>query len=179
VSIVQLFHLVFTGTSQEVPEDQTLVSQVVVMFWRYLRYLLRHKWYVFVECCKLGIPWRGIVHDLSKFLPSEWRPYMLTYYGPWKYDQRPDWLVAVYKMAWLLHQRRNCHHWQAWVLINDADKHHDGPLPMPDKYRREMLADWRGAGKALGKPDTKAWYKQHAENIELHPETRTWIEANL
>lgn len=48
---------------------------------RYLKYLIRHRWYVFLECCKLGIPWRGIVHNLSKFLPSEWFPYVERFYG--------------------------------------------------------------------------------------------------
>ena len=41
----------------------------------YLSYLLRHKWFVFIECCKQGIFWRGLVHDCSKFLPDEFFPY--------------------------------------------------------------------------------------------------------
>jgi len=146
---------------------------------KYLSYITRHKWYVFVECCKLGIPWRGLVHDLSKFLPSEWEPYRLTYCGPWDYDNRPEWVVTAYKYAWLHHQRRNRHHWQYYILIYDNERENDGPLPMPDKYRREMLADWRGAGKALGKPDTRAWYNEHKDYTILHPETRDWIERNL
>lgn len=52
-------------------------------------------------------------------------------------------------------------------------------LPMPDKYRREMLADWRGAGMAQGKPDTTAWYKENRDKIILHPETREWVEEEL
>ena len=40
---------------------------------KYLLYLIKHKWLVFLECCKAGIPWRGILHDLSCFLPSEFR----------------------------------------------------------------------------------------------------------
>ena len=37
---------------------------------KYFLYLIKHKWYVFIECCKVGIWWRGILHDLSCFLPS-------------------------------------------------------------------------------------------------------------
>lgn len=33
--------------------------------------VLKHKWVVFKLCCKAGIPWRGLVHDLSKFSPTE------------------------------------------------------------------------------------------------------------
>lgn len=36
----------------------------------YLWYVLRHKYFVFVECCRLGVPWRGLVHDLSKLSPK-------------------------------------------------------------------------------------------------------------
>jgi hypothetical protein len=50
-------------------------------FFKYLKYVIRHKWYVFLECCNLGIPFRGIFHDLSKFLPDEFFPYMNHFYG--------------------------------------------------------------------------------------------------
>ena len=49
--------------------------------WIYLQYVLRHKWYVFQECLKYGLIWEGIVHDLSKFRPSEWFPYVEFLYG--------------------------------------------------------------------------------------------------
>ncbi len=146
---------------------------------KYLRYIVEHKWFVFVECCRLGVPLLGLVHDLSKFLPGEWTPYALSFYGPWKYKERPRWLKLAFDLAWNRHQKVNKHHWQAWVLLED-----DGgiiPLPMPDKYRRELLADWKGAGRAVGKPDTKAWYlEQRAKGRQVfHPDTRTWIEEML
>lgn len=37
---------------------------------KYLSYIIRHKWFVFIAACKLGIPWRGITHDLSKLMPA-------------------------------------------------------------------------------------------------------------
>lgn len=48
---------------------------------QYLRYVLVHKWYTLIECYKLGILWQGIVHDLSKFSPREWSPYVKWFYG--------------------------------------------------------------------------------------------------
>jgi hypothetical protein len=51
--------------------------------------------------------------------------------------------------------------------------------PMPDVYRREMLADWRGAGLALGFPDTTGWYAKNKDKMILHPDTRAWIEQEL
>ena len=39
---------------------------------RYLWYVIRHKWFVGVECVKRGLWWRGLVHDLSKFVKEGW-----------------------------------------------------------------------------------------------------------
>lgn len=104
----------------------------------YLRYLLRHKWYVFVAGRRTGAPlWRLLVHDLSKLRPSEWGAYVEKFYGPSaekrKELRRTDLLVlgrsltasqeevdAAFDRAWLLHQRRNAHHWQFWLLVDDS-----------------------------------------------------------
>jgi hypothetical protein len=37
-------------------------------YWKHFVYLMKHKWFVLVECVKLGIAWRGLVHDLSGLL---------------------------------------------------------------------------------------------------------------
>lgn len=103
------------------------------MYLKFLWSLLRHKWFVFVECCKLGIPWLGIVHDSSKFSPSEFVPYARYFYG--NYPNRDDihgdmrnilsdrytaeGVKAAFDVAWLHHQRRNRHHWQYWLLQYD------------------------------------------------------------
>ena len=149
---------------------------------RYLHYILRHKWYVFVECCKLGIPWLGVIHDWSKLLPSEFLPYAQHFYGG-KHDTQRD-STGYYKpvdtgdltfdWAWFLHAKRNKHHWQWWVLPT-GDPTEDKVLRMPMRYRKEMLADWRGAGKALGTPNTRAWWYKHAGDMRLDLDTRTWI----
>lgn len=155
--------------------------------WQYLKYVLRHKWFVFQECWKLGIPFQGIVHDLSKFSPTEWGPYVRSFYNPdgtpRKQRRNPDGSYDPGKQgddfsrAWSHHQHHNPHHWQYWVLLCD-----DGTvecLHIPRRFRLEMLADWRGAGRAQGKPDTLAWYRANALKMQLHPDTRAWIEAQL
>ena len=51
---------------------------------------------------------------------------------------------------------------------------------MPDHDIKEMLADWRGAGKAInGVDETKEWYLKNAGNIILSESTREWIEKQL
>ena len=153
---------------------------------RYLWYVLRHKAYVFLACWRLGIPWLGVIHDLSKLLPDEFLPYADHFYGKYArqscantgyYYEPGIKYETAFDMAWLEHIHRNRHHWQHYILKQDEDG--TKVLPMPDKYRREMLADWRGAGLAQGKPDTLAWYTKNKVKMMLHPETRAWIEQQL
>ena len=143
---------------------------------KYFSYVIRHKWFVLVEGIKLGVPiWQLLLHDWTKFLLSEAVPYARTFRtSDGKARYAPD---LAFDQAWNSHQKRNKHHWQYWVLIMDSGD--IVPLPMPERHRREMLADWRGAGRALGKPDTAGWYKKNREKIMLHPDTRAWVERKL
>lgn len=179
----------------------------------YLRYVLRHKFYVFVEGRRLGVPiWMLLFHDWDKFLPEEWFPYARTFYeangSKKKYAETPE-----FAHAWMKHQHRNKHHWQWWVQVDGLPLRNTRTLiwdrgtlgrlfyndwtesmymseellewnrvdtdPMPDVYRREMLADWRGAGRAQGYNDTLGWYIKNCDKMILHPETRAWIEEQL
>lgn len=145
--------------------------------WQYLNYVVRHKWYVFWACMQLRVPiWIALWHDWDKFLPGMWFPYARTFYAPNGGD-KPYEETVEFATCWNAHQKRNKHHWQYWVLT--WDRGDSECLDMPDVYRREMLADWRGAGRALGFTDTKAWYLQMQDKIKLHPGTRNWIEHQL
>ena len=143
---------------------------------RYGWYVLRHKWYVFGECCKRGIWLQGLIHDWSKLLPDEWIPYAQFFYGSKTTATDTPVRRAAFNVAWLHHQHRSPHHWQHWVLRND-----DGTtvaLEMPKRFATEMLCDWIGAGKAIlgRKANTPAWYVKNKDQILLHPATRDWVE---
>jgi hypothetical protein len=164
-------------------------------FIAYAKYLLRHRRYVRKECWDNGLYWRGLVHDLSKFRPSEWRPYARHFYnrdgshrkvrdgtGYYKPEESRD---SAFDFAWLLHQKRNRHHWQWWILPKD-----DGGwrvLEMDEKSRLEMVCDWVGAGKAQGfvsPPDnpyaeTRKWYSANRKKMVLGHNTRKWIEWKI
>jgi len=50
-------------------------------------------------------------------------------------------------------------------------------LKMPDKYIREMVADWMGAGKAItGKWEVRDWYEKNKHRIRLEKQTRKTTE---
>jgi hypothetical protein len=164
---------------------------------KYARYLAIHKWFVMVACFRRGLILQGIVHDWSKFLPSEWRPYAEFFYSaidrktrdelrqqcfkatgsfPWPSSAE---LRDAFNVAWLKHQHRSPHHWQHWVLRND-----DGStvlIEMPRKYALEMLCDWDGAGRAItGKcGGTKDWYLKNRPKITLHFATQQLVEKEL
>lgn len=151
----------------------------------YLKYVIRHKRHVYAEGRKLGLGrWQLVIHDWHKFLPSEWFPYVEFFHGDWRKDidqtshhLAKDVAKRRFEIAWLKHQKRAPHHWQYWVLHED-----DGDtkcLKMPDKYILEMVADWRGAGMALGKPDTVGWYESTRVGRMLNVESMAQAERLL
>jgi hypothetical protein len=145
------------------------------MYWKYFCYVVKHKWYVMQYCFKAGLFWRGIMHDMSKFLPSEFIHYARYFYG--KGGATPLG-KANFDKAWLLHIHRNPHHHQYWLLTNDTDGQY--ALEMPQKYGLEMIADWRGAGKAItGNDDIHEWYDENKDKMVIHPKTRKSIERTL
>ena len=122
-----------------------------------------HKWYVFIECCKLGVPARGLLHDNSKFRPSEFIPYANYFYGTQKHKEK---YADKFNEAWLKHIHRNPHHWQYWLLQEDSGTLIN--IEIPKKYLLEMVADWKGAGKAItGKDNIDTWYKKNRHKINL------------
>lgn len=139
---------------------------------RYLLYIIIHKWYVFIECIKLGITLRGILHDISKLNPKEFIPYMNYFYG--SIDKKDK---DKFNLAWLHHQKKNKHHWQYWLLKENEDNLI--PLEIPKKYLKEMLADWRGMSKANGLDTCKFWYDENKDKIIIHPECRKWLENKI
>lgn len=145
----------------------------------YLRYVIRHKWFVFQECKHLGVSlWQAVVHDWQKFTPAEWTAYALSFYGPWGYEERPEWLVAAFDRAWLHHQHYGPHHWQHWILREDSGN--TIAIEMPDRFVREMIADWAGAGRAItGKINICNWYSANREKMLLHPNTQAQVERYL
>jgi len=135
----------------------------------------------------MGVYWRGITHDLSKFLPSEFIPYAKYFYGDYGINNKcpAKWLSRTvmkvkndFDFAWLLHQKRNKHHWQYWILRED-----DGDtkiFEITNKYTKEMICDWDGAGMAIsGKNNTEEWYLKNRDKMQLHPNTIEFINRRL
>lgn len=142
---------------------------------RYMWLTVRHKWFVFLAGLKTHTPlWQLVIHDWSKFTLSE-----APHYGRQFFGKADD--PLGFSTAWNHHQKANKHHWEYWVMVSGHTRggFPDGsPLPMPDRYAREMVADWMGAARAYeGKWPMNLegwkWWQTNFDKIVVHPETRT------
>ena len=154
----------------------------------YLKYVLRHKYFVFVECWRVGLYWRAIVHDLDKLFPDEFIPYAKHFYdrsgnkkqvrdktGYYKATDTGD-RAFDYVFHW--HTRRNRHHWQYWVQSEETPGE-EKLFAMSRKDVVEMICDWKGAGRAQGKSDVAGWWEANKEKLKLHPDSRHIVEEWL
>lgn len=145
----------------------------------YFKYLMEHKKNVFIECWNEGLYWHGLVHDNSKFRMSEFIPYSKFFKatnrakGNYKTIDEVD---VNFLKGWLLHQKRNKHHWNYWVSLNRRSQLI--PLPMPLKYIKQMVCDWRAMSRKFG-GTPKEFYNKNKDSFILHPETKRNIEIKL
>ena len=153
----------------------------------YARYVLRHQQCVRRAGFRNGLLWRGVKHDWSKWLPSEFIPYARRFYLP-DGSKRPQTRDATgaydptntgdpdFDRAWFHHQRRNDHHWQWW--LNPQQREGTRPTEMSKGAVVEMLCDWSGAGRAQGGDGNfSAWWHANNHDMQLHPRTRELVLA--
>ena len=137
--------------------------------------VFRHKHRVFLNCAKCGIPFRGLIHDLSKFSPAEFFESVRYYQG----NRSP---IGVCRremgvsMAWLHHKGRNKHHLEYWY-----DKECQIIPMMPYKYAVECVCDKLAATRTYaGKNyDTSLpllhWHR-YGSLTDGNPKTMRFIE---
>ena len=148
------------------------------------KYVARHKYYVFIAACKLGIPITGLFHDWHRLLPVEWVPYVRKFRnGPQAgrdksghYDPLNTGIKG-FDMAWHQHQKRAWHHWQSWCCPTENGI--DRVFEIPMRYRKEMLADWRGAARAQGTNDVQAHYLANRHHMLFGLETGRWLDWQM
>lgn len=153
-------------------------------FFKHLKVVLKHKWWVFKLCRMAGIPWRGLIHDLSKFTPTELIESVKYFHG-----HRSPLAVCKetegYSKAWLHHKGRNKHHFEYWMDFSKASGGMVG-CRMPIEYVVEMVMDRIAACKVYrGKnyTDASAWeyYQRERPYLKgaMNPETQRLLEKIL
>ena len=108
---------------------------------KHIKLVMKHKWTVFKLCCKIGMPWRGFMHDWSKFSPTEFFE-SIKYYNGHKSPIEVCKEDKGYSAAWLHHKGRNKHHYEYWMEWTLPEK----TVIMPYKYAAEMICDKLAAG---------------------------------
>lgn len=146
---------------------------------KYLLLALKHKWFVFLAGLRTKAPlWRLLIHDWTKFLPSELPHYQRQFFGP---ANDPRGFIG----CWTRHQNRHPHHWEYWIprtghTRGDPSFPDNQPIPMPEWAVREMVADWLGASRAYEgnwpDPEAWAWLDTNRSRLRLHWESIKLVE---
>ena len=143
-------------------------------FWGHLRTITKHRHLVMRHCFMAGIPWRGLLHDLSKYSPQEFIPGVRFYTG----DRSPtagERKQYGYSKAWMHHKGRNKHHYEFWSDFS-LETHTNRPVKMPLVFVIEMFCDRVAACKVYQKDrytDSSAleYYRRRLGEEDMHPET--------
>ena len=149
--------------------------------WKHFKLICNHKRWVGYYCFKLGIPFRGIMHDMSKFSPTEFCESVKYYTGTRSPIDVCKERNGVSK-AWMHHKGRNRHHYEYWQDNFDKGGH---PVQMPMEDAFEMLCDYLGASRAYtGKNfsftgEYNWWCNKIANGIAMHPQTKYFINSVL
>jgi hypothetical protein len=145
----------------------------------HVRIIARHRKYVRRACFAMGIPLRGIKHDLSKYSPKEF------WLGVRYFDGKKSPIIneraarGGFSTAWVHHKNHNDHHWEYWLSSpTDGEQSFElSAAKMPYAAVIEMLCDSIGAGKAY---DPKGWgpqsevpyFRRNEPHRVYHPDTK-------
>ncbi len=140
---------------------------------KYLKRVLKHKYWVARYCFQLGLYWQGITHDLSKFSLTEIRG-ALKYWNDKKSSLAYEKELNGYSETFLHHRGRNPHHYEYWIHSLD-----DGGIPaeMPRKYVLELICDYLAACKTYGgNPRNELdWWVKASLSMKMHDKTKFYI----
>ena len=151
----------------------------------YLHTVNAHRRLVRKYCFKLGIYRQGLMHDLSKYSPSEFIPGVKYYQDGHRSPnnaQREDEGVSK---AWLHHKGRNKHHFEYWIDYDvDGSRTVLAGMKMPVKYVAEMFCDRIAASRIYNKEkykdsDPLDYYIKGLGHYIMHPETDALLHKLL
>ena len=151
--------------------------------WKHFKTITHHRILVCKGCFKIGLYWQGLMHDMSKYSPTEFKV-GLKYYQGTRSPNNAEREDKGYSSAWLHHKGRNEHHYEYWIDYSSRVPGGMLPVPMPRKYIAEMIMDRIAACKVYNGDNytnTSAldYYKLGLDPAPMHDETRKWLEFFL
>ena len=134
-------------------------------------------------CFRLGLYGQGIMHDLSKYSPTEFLVGAKYYQGNRSPNaaERED---KGYTSAWLHHKGRNKHHIEYWIDYGLDEGSTMIGMKMPVRYVVEMFCDRVAAsktykGSSYKDSDPYNYYLRSKAHYIIHPQTAQLLEKML
>lgn len=152
--------------------------------WKHFCTITRHKNLVMAGCFKVGLYRQGLLHDLSKYSPTEFLVGCKYYQGNMSPNnaERED---KGYSSAWLHHKGRNKHHLEYWIdydLGRAQDREHGGMagMKMPVRYVVEMFIDRVSASKNYQREkytdqSPLLYYERGHDHYMIHEDTESLL----
>ena len=155
----------------------------MIKAWKHFKTITYHKYLVAQGCFKVGLYKQGLLHDMSKYSPTEFWVGAKYYQGT-RSPNNAEREEKGYSASWLHHKGRNKHHYEYWQDYSLTPGGALVPVPMPDRYFAEMIMDRIAASKVYkGKDYTDAAplaYLQNAADCKpIHPDTQEKLEFVL
>ncbi len=149
---------------------------------QHLKTILHHKNLVRKGCFRVGLYRQGIMHDWSKYTPTEFLVGCKYFQGT-KSPNNAERIDKGYSSAWLHHKGRNKHHLEYWIDYSDKNGYMSG-MRMPKKYVVEMFIDRISASKNYQKEkytdkSPLAYYENGKDRYIMHEDTRKLLEKLL
>lgn len=137
------------------------------------------------QCFKVGLYKQGLLHDLSKYSPTEFLVGCRYYQGT-RSPNNAEREATGYSQAWLHHKGRNKHHYEYWLDYSVKPDEGIVGQKMPVKYVVEMFMDRIAASKTY-QGDVYAdthpleYYERGAAKLGnmIHPETAALLHRLL
>lgn len=149
--------------------------------WQHFCTITHHKYLVMKHCFQVGLYRQGLLHDLSKYSPSEFLVGCRYYQGN-RSPNNAEREATGCSTAWLHHKGRNKHHYEYWIDYSE-DSLLAG-MKMPKKYLIEMVMDRIAASKIYMKDkytdDAPLAYYMHGNADKMmHADTQQELEKLL
>lgn len=151
--------------------------------WHHFLTITHHKMLVMRFCFQVGLYRQGLLHDLSKYSPEEFRT-GIRYYQGFKSPNSAERDEIGYSAAWLHHKGRNKHHFEYWIDIRGKGDPTLVGMPMPKRYVVEMFCDRIAACKVYLKEkytdrSPLEYYQKNIHMVTMHPDTRVLLVRML
>lgn len=158
--------------------------------WKHFCTITHHKNLVMAGCFKVGLYKQGLLHDLSKYTPTEFLVGCKYYQGTMSPNNAEREAIG-YSSAWLHHKGRNKHHMEYWIDYGAPEHKRDEAvhkgmcgMKMPIRYVVEMYIDRVAASKNYQKDKytnhSPLKYYENGKGVHmLHEDTKALLEVLL